>query len=79
MKKLPKLALRDLLWLTLVVALSAGWWMDRDQWAVDRNQLAKWRGRAESLKAQINGFWFIRVEWNGNNAVLHYSTRNGVD
>lgn len=27
--KLPQLSLRELFWITLVVALSLGWWLDR--------------------------------------------------
>jgi hypothetical protein len=31
MKSIPKVTVRDLLWLTAVVALSVLWWMDRQE------------------------------------------------
>jgi hypothetical protein len=40
-----RFSIRDLLWLTVVVALGAAWWMDRsryqisDPWAVDKESV----------------------------------------
>lgn len=35
----PKINLRDLFWLTLVVALAAGWWVDHSRAAAQYEQL----------------------------------------
>ncbi len=34
-----KFSIRDLLWLTVVVALGVAWWVDRSQVAKDRQEL----------------------------------------
>jgi len=39
MKSLPKVSLRDLLWLIVVVALSVLWWMDHRELARVRKEL----------------------------------------
>src|SRR5438045_3801619 len=35
-----KFSIRDLLWLTVIVALSLGWWLDRQRLAYDGAKLA---------------------------------------
>jgi hypothetical protein len=53
------LTIRDLLWLTLVVALAVGWWLDRSQVAKQldaaHSQLsdAKLEAQVEALKQQF--------------------------
>ena len=56
-----RFTIRDLLWLTVVVALAVGWWLDRrnanlerDNWQVERTKLTSAVGEATRnwLKAQ---------------------------
>jgi hypothetical protein len=39
-----RFTIRDLLWLTVVVALAVGWWLNRNQLIIER---AHWQERAE--------------------------------
>jgi hypothetical protein len=39
--------IRDLLWLTLVVALGVGWWLDRSHVAAERTEWMHRAGEAE--------------------------------
>jgi hypothetical protein len=47
--KLPKLFIRDLLWLAMVCALAAGWWVEHRR----ATESDRWQRRAEILKAWI--------------------------
>ena len=45
-----RFTIRDLLWLTLVVALALGWWLDRAQIRKERQNLEKVRAVVEMDK-----------------------------
>ncbi len=45
-----RFTIRDLLWLTVVVAALLGWWVDRKQLASDR---AAWKARAGNLEENV--------------------------
>jgi hypothetical protein len=58
---------RDLLWLTLVIGMTLGWWVDNRRLGaeVDRasQRISKWRGAAGALEhALIEDGW--DVEWH---------------
>ena len=58
-----RFTIRDLLWLTLVVAISLGWWIDRN-----RNYQAetvRWYRRAMKAKDAATGEGWT-VEWEGD-------------
>ena len=45
-----RFTIRDVLWLTLVVGLAVGWWVDRDRRATENRELAEY-GRAQASRA----------------------------
>jgi hypothetical protein len=49
--KIPQLSTRDLFWLTLVVAMGLGWWLDRQQLV----KFHKWDLEAQRLQHEIVG------------------------
>ena len=57
-----KFSIRDLLWLTVVVALAVGWWVDRGSFS------ARTARYGERLKAEYE----LQVEAARMNAVLQY-------
>ncbi|HUE74981.1 MAG TPA: hypothetical protein VMP01_29205 [Pirellulaceae bacterium] len=58
-----RFTIRDLLWLTVVVALGVGWWMDRSgNYAAEA---IRWARRANAAKSAATGEgWTIR--WDGD-------------
>ena len=66
-----KFSIRDLLLVTVIVALAVAWWMDRNAQLKQANQ---WRGRAEDLArfVEANG---IGVTWDRDG--VGYSPRTG--
>ena len=54
---MSRFTIRDLLWLTVIVAMTIGWWIDHRSQAKAKWQtealVAKWRDRAEFLKSHI--------------------------
>ncbi len=44
--------IRDLLWLTVVVALAVGWWLNRKQLIFERGNWQERAGHAEDMSAQ---------------------------
>ena len=50
-----RFTIRDLLWLTVVVALGVGWWVDRGRLAhAHRQQSAAWRERWNDLVVKLH-------------------------
>jgi len=47
-------SIRDVLWLTVVVALDAGWWMDHTRLARDFDLLERYSGRWQ-WQLMLNG------------------------
>lgn len=45
-----RFSIRDLLWLTLVVAVALGWWFNRRQLQHELQRAQAWRTRAGALK-----------------------------
>ncbi|MEX0714180.1 MAG: hypothetical protein WD278_17735 [Pirellulales bacterium] len=70
--------IRDLLWLTLIVALALGWWVDHRQLASDlqaaRQELAQSRWKADLWETMAIAFakqmraagWYVRVAADGS-------------
>lgn len=52
-----RFTIRDLLWLTVVVALGVGWWIHHRAWGEKYADTAHdselWQARAESLQVQV--------------------------
>jgi hypothetical protein len=71
-----RFTIRDVLWLTVVVALSVGWWMDRDrlgQRIVARD--AHWATRNEGLEFVLRQEgWSVRDDGN-----RQYASKSGAD
>jgi hypothetical protein len=53
-----KFTIRDLLWLTLVVALTIGWWLHHRAWAQKYSATAHdseiWHARTEELQVRVD-------------------------
>src|SRR5262249_45270190 len=52
--------IRDLLWLTALVAVTVGWWIDHRNGVVQRNQLSEKVANLEnlaSLQSQLSGLY----------------------
>jgi len=60
-----RFSIRDMLWLTALVAFTAAWWVDHRRLADELRLLAndKWQHRAESLKTYIEERHGARVEF----------------
>jgi hypothetical protein len=59
-----RFTIRDLLWLTLMVAMAVGWWLDRGSFARDRDILKSIltvTGEPEQVKFRLNQ---LRVQYN---------------
>jgi hypothetical protein len=48
-----RFSIRDLLWLTVVVALGVGWWADRRQLATKASASEQWEFRANLLAEML--------------------------
>jgi hypothetical protein len=47
---MTRFTLRDVFWLTLVVGMGVGWWMDHRALAPRVKAAELWRGRAEGIR-----------------------------
>jgi hypothetical protein len=84
-----RFSIRDLLWLTLVVALGFGWWADRRQLKelhrveiqslrAERYVAKKWQGRAEGLEQAIKAEgWQVRWPESSKFPVVWLTDRDG--
>lgn len=73
--KLPQHHLRDLFWLTLVIGLGLGWWIDRFGIARERTTL---RTQLSDLEEGL-GSKGIQVEWSPNGGYfLRFPSGGGV-
>ena len=50
-----RFTIRDVLWLMVVVAVLAAWWVDRSRLAGDATLGREFRSMAEFLAAELNG------------------------
>jgi hypothetical protein len=68
-------SLRDVFWLTLVVGMGVGWWVNSSQLSADRS---KWRGRNSALEdaLKFNGFEVTTLR-GGDIAVTKQGTEPG--
>ena len=57
-----RFTLRDVLWLTVVVAVSTGWIVDHFQIVSFANQERKWETRHQMLVEALNGYGW-QVTW----------------
>jgi hypothetical protein len=48
-----KFSIRDLFWLTVVVALAVGWWLDRRALDVAKTQVEELNTQVKELSAEI--------------------------
>jgi len=48
-----RFTIRDVLWLTVVVALGIGWWLDRTYW---KREADTWHSREEIVRRRIWDF-----------------------
>jgi len=48
-----RFTIRDVLWLTVVVAVLAAWWADRSEWHVERAGLQRSHDEVSVVKQQI--------------------------
>ncbi|HZL90475.1 MAG TPA: hypothetical protein VFB96_19065 [Pirellulaceae bacterium] len=69
-----KFTIRDLLWLTVVVALGIGWW-------VDRQRTAKWNQEVHTeLAAQLEAMKREKHDWQANaKSLAYYMKGRGFD
>ncbi len=69
-----RFAIRDLFWLTVVVALVLGWWVRERQLNGEVAKALEWRARTAALERFLDAEW--RVEWHlYTNAITFYETR----
>ena len=57
-----KFSIRDLLWLTVVVALLLGWWVDRQIHPNELRAAQRWRTRAGALEEVLHDSGW-QVQW----------------
>ena len=67
-----RFTIRDLLWLTVVVALGVGWWCREQSLAVERQ---RWQGRAEACAERLRTHGHT-VEWT-DAAIFFWSFGGG--
>jgi hypothetical protein len=74
--ELPMLrfTIRDVLWLTVVVALGVGWWIShRQQTRYAEDQLLLWKTRANAAADVLTGEGWS-VEWDEARATFEHSS-----
>jgi len=70
-----RFTIRDLLWLTVVVAMILGWWIRERQLNGEVAKALEWRARTAALERFLDPEW--RVEWHlQTNAITFIDTRN---
>jgi hypothetical protein len=53
-----RFAIRDVLWVTVVVALGVGWWLDRSSFAVQAKHADQAKTTARILASELNSRGF---------------------
>jgi hypothetical protein len=71
-----RFSIRDLLWLTLVVALALGWFVRERQVMGELTQARKWRGVAGALESVLRGEGW-ELEWYPQLSGVHVFLPNG--
>ena len=67
-----RFTIRDVLWLTVVVALGVGWWVDRTHQIGRREQeVALWKSRADGLLDYLNDEYGENVGWDDSILVIY--------
>ena len=62
-----KFSIRDVLWLTMVVGLTVGWWVERREankaraW---RDEALEWQAKSKSIVAELNSQFGIMADWD---------------
>jgi hypothetical protein len=68
-----RFTIRDLLWVTVVVALGVAWWIDRRQMRNQLDEANKWRTRAGGLEYVLRRE-FGNVRWVPGGVEVHAKT-----
>jgi hypothetical protein len=58
-----RFTIRDVLWLTAVVALAIGW-------GIDHRRLSPWRSRAEQVADYLERLEDLAVSWDGTRMII---------
>ena len=73
-----RFTIRDLLWLTVVVALGVGWWMHRrdlvQRHSATKREAALWESRATAMLRMLNDLKYL-VEYRENGGTHIYPDR----
>jgi len=57
-----RFSIRDLLWLTLVVGLALGWWVDRRRWA-ERLVAADWQSMLQEQRLREAQYTIVALQY----------------
>ena len=57
-----RFSIRDLLWLTLVVGLALGWWVDRRRWA-ERLVVADWQSTLQEQRLREAQYTIVALQY----------------
>jgi hypothetical protein len=60
-----RFSIRDLLWLTLVVAMGLGWFVHQRQLRAEADDARKWRLAAGGVEEALDSFG-LKVKWDFN-------------
>src|SRR6266508_3549519 len=63
MRRFFRFSIRDLLWLTLVVAVALGWFVRERQLRAEVDEAAKWRLAAGAAEEALDSFG-LKVRWH---------------
>jgi hypothetical protein len=74
-----RFTIRDVLWLTVVVGLAVGWWLDRGELvyerAIDKGDARVWRRRTELLKAYLDDQFGIKTRWEEGDTNISFDRK----
>jgi hypothetical protein len=69
-----RFSIRDLLWLTLVVAMGLGWGIREGRFRGEANRAKAWRMRTGALEKLFNGLdWYVRWDLGDRIGIMHQS------
>lgn len=71
-KSLLRVSIRDVLWLTLVAGMAAGWYVHQRQLNTEIQKAQAWRQRAGALEYMLNGVGWS-VSWDFASSQVHAS------
>ena len=64
-----RFTIRDVLWLTVVVAMALGWSMNAVHSTAQKRELARLRGNYEAVKATAHELYGWNVQEHGDNGI----------